>query len=48
MSTFHMVASMNESTVVSEYIPKTRHSESYQRDRLMAYFDNYRELVSTK
>lgn len=32
MSTFNMVASMNESTVVSEYIPEGRHSESYQSE----------------
>ena len=32
MSIFNMVASMNESTVVSEYIPEGRRSESYQSE----------------
>ncbi len=32
MSTFNMVASMNESTVVSEYIPESRRSDSYQSE----------------
>ena len=32
MNTFNMVASMNESTVVSEYIPEGRHSDSYQSE----------------
>ncbi len=32
MSTFNMVAAMNESTVVSEYIPESKHSESYQSE----------------
>ncbi len=32
MSIFNMVASMNESTVVSEYIPKSRRSDSYQSE----------------
>lgn len=32
MSTFNMVASMNESTVVSEYISEGRHSDSYQSE----------------
>lgn len=32
MSIFNMVASMNESTVVSEYIPESRHSDSYQSE----------------
>ena len=32
MSTFNMVASMNESTVVSEYIPESKRSDSYQSE----------------
>ena len=32
MSTFNMVASMNESTVVSEYIPESKCSDSYQSE----------------
>ena len=32
MSTFNLVASMNESTVVSEYIPESRRSDSYQSE----------------
>lgn len=32
MSTFNMVATMNESTVVSEYIPESKHSDSYQSE----------------
>lgn len=32
MSIFNMVASMNESTVVSEYIPESRRSGSYQSE----------------
>lgn len=32
MSTFNMVASMNESTVVSEYISESRRSDSYQSE----------------
>ena len=32
MSTFNMVASMNESTVVSEYTPESKHSDSYQSE----------------
>lgn len=32
MSTFNMVATMNESTVVAEYTPQSRHSESYQSE----------------
>ena len=32
MSTFNMVASMNESTVVSEYTPESRRSDSYQSE----------------
>ncbi len=32
MSTFNMVASMNESTVVSEYIPESRRFDSYQSE----------------
>lgn len=32
MSTFNIVASMNESTVVSEYIPECRRSDSYQSE----------------
>lgn len=32
MSIFNMVASMNESTVVSEYIPESRRSDSYQSE----------------
>lgn len=32
MSTFNMVASMNESTVVAEYIPQTNRSDSYQSE----------------
>ncbi|MBD5470930.1 MAG: type I restriction endonuclease subunit R [Lachnospiraceae bacterium] len=32
MSTFNIVASMNESTVVSEYIPESRRSDSYQSE----------------
>ena len=32
MTTFNMVASMNESTVVSEYIPESRRSDSYQSE----------------
>jgi len=32
MSIFNMVASMNESTVVSEYIPENRRSDSYQSE----------------
>ncbi len=32
MSVFNIVASMNESTVVSEYIPESRHSDSYQSE----------------
>lgn len=32
MCTFNMVASMNESTVVSEYIPESRRSDSYQSE----------------
>lgn len=32
MSVFNMVASMNESTVVSEYIPQSRRSDSYQSE----------------
>lgn len=32
MSTFNMVASMNESTVVSEYIPESRRSDCYQSE----------------
>lgn len=32
MSVFNMVASMNESTVVSEYIPESRRSDSYQSE----------------
>lgn len=32
MSTFNMVASMNESTVVSEYTPQSRRSDSYQSE----------------
>ena len=32
MSTLNMVASMNESTVVSEYIPESRRSDSYQSE----------------
>ncbi|MBD5533598.1 MAG: type I restriction endonuclease subunit R [Lachnospiraceae bacterium] len=32
MSTFNMVASMNESAVVSEYIPESRRSDSYQSE----------------
>lgn len=32
MSAFNMVASMNESTVVAEYTPERRHSDSYQSE----------------
>ncbi len=32
MSTFNMVASMNESTVVAEYTPQSRRSDSYQSE----------------
>lgn len=32
MSTFNMVASMNESTVVAEYIPQANRSDSYQTE----------------
>ena len=32
MSTFNLVASMNESTVVSEYTPESRRSDSYQSE----------------
>ena len=32
MSTFNMVASMNESTVVAEYTPESRRSDSYQSE----------------
>lgn len=32
MSTFNMVASMNESTVVAEYIPESKRSDSYQSE----------------
>ena len=32
MSTFHMVASMNESTVVAEYTSESRRSDSYQSE----------------
>ena len=32
MSVFNIVASMNEITVVSEYIPESRHSDSYQNE----------------
>lgn len=32
MSTFNMVASMNESTVVAEYMPESRRSDSYQSE----------------
>lgn len=32
MSTFNMVASMNESTVVAEYIPQANRSDSYQSE----------------
>lgn len=32
MSVFNIVASMNKSTVVSEYIPESRHSDSYQSE----------------
>ena len=32
MSTFNMAASMNESTVVSEYTPESRRSDSYQSE----------------
>ncbi len=32
MSKFNMVASMNESTVVSEYTPESKHSGSYQSE----------------
>ncbi|MBD5536252.1 MAG: type I restriction endonuclease subunit R [Lachnospiraceae bacterium] len=32
MSTFNLVAAMNESTVVSEYIPESRRSDSYQSE----------------
>ena len=32
MTTFNMAASMNESTVVSEYIPESRRSDSYQSE----------------
>ena len=32
MSTFNMVASMNESTVVAEYTPQTKRSDSYQSE----------------
>lgn len=32
MSTFNMVASMNESTVVSEYIPESNRSDRYQSE----------------
>ena len=32
MSTFNMVASMNESTVVAEYTSESRRSDSYQSE----------------
>ncbi len=32
MSTYNIVASGNESTVVTEYIPESRHSDSYQSE----------------
>ena len=32
MSTYNMVASMNESTVVAEYTPQTKRSDSYQSE----------------
>lgn len=32
MSTYNMVASMNESTVVAEYIPESKRSDSYQTE----------------
>lgn len=32
MSTFNMVAAMNESTVVAEYTPEGKHSDSYQSE----------------
>ncbi len=32
MTTFNMVASMNESTVVSEYMPESKRSDSYQSE----------------
>lgn len=32
MSIFNMVASMNESTVVAEYMPESRRSDSYQSE----------------
>ncbi len=32
MSTLNMVASMNESTVVAEYTPESRRSDSYQSE----------------
>ena len=32
MSTYNMVASMNESTVVAEYVPESKRSDSYQTE----------------
>ena len=32
MPNYNMVASMNESTVVSEYIPESKRSDSYQSE----------------